>query len=270
MKLKDYVFKSIREYPSLYKDVDYEKSKLKVLNHTFFVTGNGLKIAYAKVKMEGGYITYPKFKSDNENEDGFRVRIFDEPYGKETFPSLPENYFENPIYTIYSSAREIACTRLHERIEIQYEKKDIDKYGEPRIIECKSNYPFIPSLDTRFNRILLDILEEKVFLQQDWLEALIFLCEKSIEFYNDYSQSKRHYYYPSNYQIKTKMQDFKDVLESNGVLALNDMQFKNGYKISDTLPDYKEVKAECRKQWEKHQNNQVEFLNSIISKFKSK
>jgi hypothetical protein len=36
MKIKDFISKSIQEYPLLYKDVNYEKSKLKVLNQLFF------------------------------------------------------------------------------------------------------------------------------------------------------------------------------------------------------------------------------------------
>ena len=54
MKIADCISQFIQEYPLLFKDVDYEKSKLKVLNHIFFKTNNGLKLAKTKNKKEGG------------------------------------------------------------------------------------------------------------------------------------------------------------------------------------------------------------------------
>lgn len=41
MKLSNQVAQSIRAYPILYRDVTYEKSRLKVLNHLFLAVGNG-------------------------------------------------------------------------------------------------------------------------------------------------------------------------------------------------------------------------------------
>jgi len=41
VKLNLHIAQAIREYPSLYRDVTYEKSRLKVLDQLFFVIGNG-------------------------------------------------------------------------------------------------------------------------------------------------------------------------------------------------------------------------------------
>ena len=64
MKIADYISKSIQEYPLMYKDVDYEKSKLKVLNHIFFTNGNGLEMAETENPEDGGYVVRPKHKKD--------------------------------------------------------------------------------------------------------------------------------------------------------------------------------------------------------------
>lgn len=42
MKLDNYIAQSIRAYPDLYRDITYEKSRVKVLDHLFLVIGNGL------------------------------------------------------------------------------------------------------------------------------------------------------------------------------------------------------------------------------------
>ena len=55
MKVKDYISKSIQEYPSLYKAATYEESKLLVMNHVFFTNGNGIEFAETENPKEGGY-----------------------------------------------------------------------------------------------------------------------------------------------------------------------------------------------------------------------
>lgn len=62
MKIADYISKCIQLYPTLYKDIDYNKSKLKVLNHIFFTIGNGMEMAKTKNPNEGGYVVDPKYK----------------------------------------------------------------------------------------------------------------------------------------------------------------------------------------------------------------
>lgn len=42
MRLDNYIAQSIRAYPDLYRDITYEKSRIKVLDHLFLVNGNGL------------------------------------------------------------------------------------------------------------------------------------------------------------------------------------------------------------------------------------
>lgn len=41
MRLNDVIVESILQYPLLYRDVSYEKSKIKVLDHLFLTVGNG-------------------------------------------------------------------------------------------------------------------------------------------------------------------------------------------------------------------------------------
>ena len=75
--LKQLVIDSILDYPSLYKDINYKLSRQKILNHLFFVNGNGFT-------WQKGVLCYDT--------------------GSESIPSLttrkfPEDYFEKTIWS---------------------------------------------------------------------------------------------------------------------------------------------------------------------------
>lgn len=70
MDVKQLIINSIFSYPTLYKDVDFEKSRDKVLNHLFFTNGNG-------------------FEWVNGGLECFEVL--------NTICTLPENYFNTVI-----------------------------------------------------------------------------------------------------------------------------------------------------------------------------
>ena len=101
MKVADFISKTIQEHPLFYKDIDYEKSKLKVLNTVFFNYGTGLELADTESPGQGGYIVEPKYKKDKKIGD--YVRVKDKPYGKDKYKSIPDGYFENIVYYVYAS-----------------------------------------------------------------------------------------------------------------------------------------------------------------------
>lgn len=88
---------------------------------------------------------YPVDSYFDTDCDGKKVRQNDEPYGHNTYMPLTKDYFK------------------------QYE--NLKNYFQ------FNPYPISDSC------LAYDIFQNNLFLQQDWLEALIFLCEKSLNFY---------------------------------------------------------------------------------------
>lgn len=93
MYLKDLVLHNIGEYPNLFKDKDYQASKLKVYNHLFLVRGNGYKWAVSK-NGQKGYLTQPKFNKIR----GEYIKKADLPYGKHKFKIPSEEELFNNIF----------------------------------------------------------------------------------------------------------------------------------------------------------------------------
>ncbi len=62
MKVYQEIVNSIMEYPSLYKDINYQYSKEKVLNQLFFTNGNGYKWVNGELisDTEERYQDFPK------------------------------------------------------------------------------------------------------------------------------------------------------------------------------------------------------------------
>jgi len=72
MNAKQTIINSIIEYPLLYKDIDFKHSKEKVLDHLFFVNGNGYDW------IDGELV------GDSQNS---------------TILTFTDNYFETPIWS---------------------------------------------------------------------------------------------------------------------------------------------------------------------------
>ena len=77
MKLKNYINKSILEYPLLYKAKNYDRSRLLVLDHIFITNGNGLDIMELvnkpdeEIDIPDGYFETPiwRFQEDQFNQE---------------------------------------------------------------------------------------------------------------------------------------------------------------------------------------------------------
>lgn len=100
MKLKDYVDRSIFEYPLLYARMtgSYAEARLRVLDHLFLVLGNGLKWAILPDGSHAGYLTYAQYGAEHN-------RLPDPPYGKEKYEGPPiERYLTEPVVSIHKTA----------------------------------------------------------------------------------------------------------------------------------------------------------------------
>jgi len=81
MTLEDTIAKSIKKYPSLFKDVNWKKSRIKVIDHLFLTIGNGFEwydgyLAEKSKKHKYGEI---KFKW-RPTQKWFDTKLFDK-YG---------------------------------------------------------------------------------------------------------------------------------------------------------------------------------------------
>lgn len=130
---------SIKTYPGLYKDVDYEKSKMKVLDHVFFTIGNGLEMAQTAKPEEGGYVVDPVVSEI----DGEWKRRNDMPYGQRTVEPLSKNYFDSPAKSDYhfhpypfSKNYSIACNVYYDGVFLQ------EDWMKELILLCKRTLEF--------------------------------------------------------------------------------------------------------------------------------
>lgn len=165
MKVVDYISKSIQEYPLLYKDVDYEKSKTKVMDHVFFVIGNGLEIG-------NGYVFDPKYK----RVDGEWEIVDPKPYGAEKYPKIPDGFFDSKAYYVYPSPSKVVGRK--NKLNLYYSE------GEPRIYESISKDSYTPYPISEYS-FAYRVCKEGVFIQQDWFAEMKLLCKVALEYYND-------------------------------------------------------------------------------------
>lgn len=218
MKIADEISKNIHEYPNLFKKVDYETSKLEVLNHLFFTIGNGYEFAYTENPNEGGYLIEPKYKGD--------IRVFDKPYGVLKYKELPNNYF---------------------------------KYGEPLF-----NIKFSPSELCDYSKAAHFYNGE--FLQDDWVVELNFLCQKTLDYFNDESQYNENYFFPNDHKIAQDLRYFQYTFKTDGIKGLNDLQKTWGYEIKDKTPSFEEIENKYKTSWQKFHKTQIKLLTKILTK----
>lgn len=103
MYWESYVKECIAKYPLLYKTSDYWRSEHLVANHVFLTLGNGLEWAHVKNPKRGGFLVEPRYRKYR----GEYVRIYDKPYGKETYDKeLFNRVWTERIFTFYNFPKE--------------------------------------------------------------------------------------------------------------------------------------------------------------------
>jgi hypothetical protein len=270
MKIADYISKCIQEYPSLYKDLDYERSKMKVLCQIFFTNGNGLKMAETEDPSEGGYVVDPKYKRSKETGDW--IRRTDKPYGKEKYKKLPDSYFDDVVYYVYTSDYPIETIyrkgeRTGDKVYFRYDKKTNNPRREPKLYEAKSDHKFSPYPFSKGYCIACDVFYNNVFLQSDWMDELIVLCERTLVYFNSKDEYTENVYYPTDHKIKGDLKYFNEKFEKDGINGVKDLRKIWGYEDGETVPDYEEIEQRKNKAWEKFHKEQLEFLTKFLEKY---
>lgn len=236
MKLQHYISKTIQEYPTLFKGITYKKSRLNVLEQTFLSLGNEVELAHTKEEKKGGYYT----ETQCRKYAGKYQRIYDKPYGKETYKQIPDDYFKKPIF---EEILNIYDNTTHK-------------------VELKVDYDFIPyPLSTVSN---LHILYTKNhFIQDDWLQGAIDLAKRVIEFYENFNQYAQ---YSMNYP-----KELKAVPTERGeiIKALRSFRNKNPeHDIFQGLP--KKEPFDIDKQlniFEDYRSETLDFMYRFIERY---
>ena len=198
MKLEDYIYKSLLEYPSLYLCNNYEDSKMLVLNHLFLVNGNGMDWAISKGGNHEGYLVEDKYKKTKDDE---WIRLPDKPYGKPviknklSFIELLEKYKNEYLEdSKYKSIREFNA-RIPERIKIlirEQKLKDMENGNYLQKFEEHTPYPFAseywPYAEIDINLI-----------KPDWREGMLQCFEWALNFYTDKETNKTYVLKYGNY-----------------------------------------------------------------------
>lgn len=271
MKIVDYISKAIQEYPSLYKDTNYEKSKMKVLDHIFFTIGNGLEMAKPADGEEGGYVVDPKYKKNRITDEWERRK--DKPYGKERYKKIPDTYFDDIVYYVYAGIPAFDVVVVDKdgygkSSYIRYDKRVNKEHSEPRLYKAESNHPFSPYPFSKEHSLACEVFYKGVFIQPDWMEELIKLCERTQIYFANEDEYSNNVYYPSESRIKSDLRAFQKRYEESSGKGIKDLRKIWGYQINETVPDFEEIRKRKTESWEKFRKSQIQFLTKFIKKFK--
>lgn len=156
MKLDLYVAKSIRDFPTLFRDVTYEKSRIKVLDQLFLVNGNGLE--WKNGTLEDRYKTTPKMAKQRAEERGEDYV----PKSHMRSTKFEPDYFMKPILVIRKLYTD--------------ENGVVQTYTQNQ----ESTYAWVPYSICEYAK-LVNIPKN---VQKDWLEGAIETYQRTVEFWN--------------------------------------------------------------------------------------
>ena len=185
MKLEDHVKQSIHEYPGLFKDVDYARSRMKVLSQLFVTIGNGYELAMTTDPTKGGYLIEPEsIKVKDE-----WVRQPDPPYGEEKYegPELDKAYFDTPISRDLFKDVPGVTTEMKGAMEALGESTTMESCSkEPYVIEQICHYSF-----------LWEMTENPIVLQPDWIQGAVDISKEALSQFSDPEKHVKCCDYPS-------------------------------------------------------------------------
>ena len=194
----------ITDFPVLFKDVNYEKSRIKVLDHLFIVIGNGYEWARPNNHSEGGYLTEPDYVEVEEVAYTTTVRAADAGYDPHEKPiEIPDNYFELTIH-------------------INTEDEDINGYTISRQLVLGAKEEYRPYEISEYSGI--SMIPDNV--KPDWLEGANDIANRILEFYSTESQYINHRRYPTEKLIKKYFGTKKEKELERDWISFIESQFK--------------------------------------------
>ena len=218
MLLEHFVNYSIYNYPTLYRSKNYSASRLKVLDHLFFVIGNGYEW-----KPEGYLCDHAKKDQTLESlpEGFFEKNLYDIDVTPEQFPKIKASLGDCLYYSILR--KDLGCPAEGEYMVI-FEAKDDDQarktYAEFRSDRDKErsfSNVFVNNAISHHQRhpyplcqysALVELTEGKtnsfhvenfdLIAQPDWLDGCIEAALDALLYFDDESRYKNDMNHPSN------------------------------------------------------------------------
>ena len=182
MRFEQYIIHSILDYPDLYKDVDLQHSREKVLDHLFFTNGNGLEWQDGELKYQDtesseearkipkGYFDTPIMSTESDEDSIFKEWRLEE--GKEYKPHEVCSKYALNIYPICEYAK---ITKLPNDIQIDW------LYGAEEAINLADRYFDDPYRHARHTYINEWVLTRNFESIQNFLkEQKTYLAESRI------------------------------------------------------------------------------------------
>lgn len=168
MKLDQQIAKSIKEYPLLYRDINYEKSKLKVLNQLFLVGGSGF-CWYDGYRCETDLMKKCEF---DMNRGGW-VGVKGPGYCKLKFE---DTKFEDDYFT-----------KCIPRDFIMKLSEELKKLLPEKFYDERADYDFKPYPQSSSDEWIPD------FIQEDWREGFELVVDEAIKYWESDNWKKDEY-----------------------------------------------------------------------------
>ena len=219
MKLKSCINKSIFEYPSLFRSVDLDSSRLLVLEHLFLVNGNGFdwnREGYLE-NQEVYDAELPEFPDDYFEKNLYEVEVLDEEATKAYLEIIAEVYhYQLPRSRFIIEGEQHASHVAHKW------GKEKTFLGKPFLREANSGfvesqglnpYPLCEYcaiceiMEGRTNSF--HIANFDLTAQPDWLQGAIEIAEFALGYFKDDERIIFHCYYPKNDDEKEHWEKFR-------------------------------------------------------------
>ena len=295
MKLKDYVDRSIHNYPPLYRSFDYASSRTLVLSHTFLSYGTGLE--WHPDGFLADHITgkYNIVKPCRLPKNYFDCELWELSIFKKDLPKIKKalkghyNYtrprcLRGDISLIFEADKELADKLAlkfmaededYKRMKRELKKLGVDRFPiaheavsyvrghtkegyihEPTVM-CKYS-PIVEMTGKRTNSPRIDNFDLKK-IQPDWIEGAIEIVHYALDFYKDPEKNKHCYLHPNK-----SLWNFKKAYEKDPNCYRTKGWGDEGMKPNQTVEEF------CEERWLKAKDEQIVYCESFLKMYEKR
>jgi len=276
MKLEDHVRWAIYNYPTLFRDRDYTKSRLLVLNQLFLVIGNGYEWC------PDGYLVDafdPKPRILEELPAGFfdkQLYTFDVQHDQ--FNRLESDLQNRFLYLIDRSRRTGSPNWLESGVVVEADEEEAKRlcaeYGKARfarsspsfVLEAANRHEFSPYPICEYSA-LTEILNGKtnsphienfdLELQPDWLAGCVDVAQAALDYYRDDQRCAENSHHPN--QAFPRMKQHLEAAAKEGR--------EEKYRQTFNITKGESVERHCEGSWHEFRANQIGTLEEFLDKF---
>lgn len=283
MTIKQYVDKSIFQYPSLYRTKSYQESRLLVLDHVFLTIGNGLEWNKAGFIADYGCRKNSKIEEIVFPKNYFTDKMWELNLNTENVKEVQEllkDYYSYIHKTSrYNNTQLIILCNDEELIKDIFKKyslpdemhkaffKFLKKPYEPTPYEIEFNsiderspYPIceysalVEMINKRTNSCHIKNFN-LTNIQQDYIDAGIDIAKHTLDFYNDPEKVKRHSYHPNK-----SFKEFKRCYNKDPE------KYRKDREEAGMLPKHT-IEQWCEIWWQKFCEEQIKYCEDFIKMY---